>query len=138
MPLYDFSLFWVKGKYLTFICQIKKNTVPQLKFQIKYLLIPFVKGLLPYLKKKPHGKKPSKSSCHLSNEHHYIYTFWWVFWVKTLPCIHILGDFSGQNAAIYTHFWNLIFPEKTKEKKNKNLVYGRCLYSGFLYITSSF
>ena len=45
------------------------------------------------------------------------YTFLWVFWVKMLPFIHIFGDFLDQNAAIYTHFWNLIFSEKTKKKK---------------------
>ena len=37
-----------------------------------------------------------------------------------LPYIHILGFFWGQNAAIYTHFWNLIFSEKTKKNKNNN------------------
>ena len=37
--------------------------------------------------------------------------------VKMVLYIHILDFFGGQNAAIYTHFWNLIFSEKTKEKK---------------------
>jgi len=31
-----------------------------------------------------------------------------------------LGFFLGQNAALYTHFWNLIFSEKI-EKKNNNI-----------------
>ena len=53
--------------------------------------------------------------------------------VKMLPYIHILDDvfvskcyhmyifwgvFGVKNAAIYTHFWNLIFPKKRKKKKN--------------------
>ena len=41
------------------------------------------------------------------------------FGVKMLPYIYTFGVFfCGQNAAIYTHFWNLIFSEKTKKKKN--------------------
>ena len=44
-----------------------------------------------------------------------------------LPYIHILGFFLGQNAAIYTHFWNLIFSEKRKKKKNNNQMLSRIL-----------
>ena len=50
-----------------------------------------------------------------------IYIFVSVFGITMLPYIHILGFFLGQNAAIYTHFWNLIFSEKTKKKKTINL-----------------
>jgi hypothetical protein len=32
----------------------------------------------------------------------------------------------GVNAAIYTHFWNLIFPEKTEKKKKKQYVPCAC------------
>ena len=42
----------------------------------------------------------------LGSKCYYIYTFW--------------GFFLGQNAAIYTRFWNLIFSEKTKKKKNNS------------------
>ena len=34
--------------------------------------------------------------------------------VILISLVHIFGDFCGQNAAIYTHFWNLIFSKKTK------------------------
>ena len=38
-------------------------------------------------------------------------------------CYHIhvpiLGGFLGENAAIYTHFWNLISPHKTGKKNNR-------------------
>ena len=46
-------------------------------------------------------------------------------------CYHIYifwGIFLGKNAVIYTHFWNLIFYEKTKEKKN-NTIYVHILLS---------
>jgi hypothetical protein len=52
----------------------------------------------------------------------YIYTHLFFFGgggVKMLPYVHVLGFFLGENAAIYTHFWNLIFPEKTEKKKQK-------------------
>ena len=71
------------------------------------------------------------------------------FGVKMLPYIHILdnvfvskcyhmytfwGVFGVKNAAIYTHFWNLIFSEKKKKEKkqySRGVVFSQNLHHRF-------